>query len=295
MRYWLWMVMDWALPRLWNESLRRGIAAQHYKPDIHAQGKANRTAMSRIQVGDWLLARTRDDRDWYLGYGKVTRELYIADDSLDVPWEDQDTGESGTEPFQERLDVEWFALPFHEEIEGVYWEGVRGQFPDLRFLRGQCVAEISAKAFIALKRELDGAGAERITPTETQGESPFVSPATLWDSAEAEPQPARTAERRITVRVRDPQNRFRAKECAEWQCEVPGCRIPGILQRGTTHGYVEAHHLDPLADEGVERLSNIAVVCSWHHALLTYGPLEEAERVAEQLEGVRSAEKRKPR
>ena len=292
MRYWLWMVMDWALPRLWEQSLRRGIAAQHYKPNVHAQGAANRTAMSQVEVGDWLLARLRDDRNSFMGYGKVARGFYVADDSLDVPRKDDETGQSVLFPFQERLDVEWFALPFDEEIHGVRCEWPRRQFR-VGFQRGRCVAEITKEAFEALKSELDSAGAKRIVPIRREPESVFLAAPTLWDCAESEPRPAPVAQRRVTVRVRDPKNRLRAKERAGWRCEVPGCTIPPILQRETNRGYVEAHHLDPLADEGVEHLSNIAVVCCWHHALLTYGPLDEAERIAEQLKRVRHSEKGK--
>jgi hypothetical protein len=56
---------------------------------------------------------------------------------------------------------------------------------------------------------------------------------------------------------------------------------------------VEAHHLAPLADKGDEHPSNIAVVCAWHHALLTHGPEKEARKVARELKAVRKAEKKR--
>jgi hypothetical protein len=239
-------------------------------------GKKARTRIRRIKVGDWIVAR-REKKQFFLGYGKVVRGLYIARDSLGV----RNRFDNLVRPFQERLDIEWYALPF----PGLSWPDVFDRFADLKFPAvGVCSSEISRKAFLAVKRRLNDAGA--IYSTESL-------PPTLWDRMGEPGEPAETAVRQITVRVRDPRNRLAAKKRARWKCEVPRCRIPIFLQQDTQRAYVEAHHLDPLADEGVEHLSNIAVVCAWHHALLTHGPEKEAKKVARQLKAVRAAEKKR--
>jgi len=304
MAYWLWMVMDWALPELWDESLRRGIAAQEYPEDysIYTQYMKNVKAMRRIAAGDWIIARCRGDlgpytSDDFLGYGRVTREYYYADDadSLDIARKNEDTGQMVYYALPNRLDVEWFAFPgtCKEGWKPCRLVGVRKQFPDVKFKFALCVSEISEESFFALKESLDHAGATRIYPRFTRRGKDEIEPSTLWDDIGAEAKPARKRQSLVTVPVRDPRNRMAAKARAGWKCEVPRCRERTFLQRGTDHPYVEAHHLEPLSEKGVEHLSNIAVVCSWHHALLTHGPEKDAEKVARQLRQVRAAEPRK--
>jgi len=171
--------------------------------------------------------------------------------------------------------------------------GGRSSYSPIDFLRGTCLKEIPAGLFKKLRKRLDEAGAlpvvGKTAPIRTTGRT--VRP-TSWDElADEEPSPARQATVTVTGPVRDPRIRLAAKKRANWNCEVPKCRIPKFEQRDTGRTYVEAHHLVPLGKRGVEHLSNIAVVCAWHHALLTHGPKEDAERIADQLRDVRRAER----
>jgi hypothetical protein len=296
------MVRDWAIPHIWNECVSRQVAVQGYlleqeigrpEEEWNPNVKRNVTKMRQINVGDQLLAR-RSGKDFFLGYGRVLREIDGSKIPVEIQEKDPDTGELFADIFVKWLDVEWFALSTKYDDEwGLPWPNVRDEYPDLKFTPGLCVRKIARESFLAVKKALDQTGAIR-TPRSSVGvESAEPLPPTLWDSLDAENMPARMVERKITVRVRDPRNRLAAKKRARWKCEVPRCRIPVFLQQDTQRAYVEAHHLDPLADEGVEHLSNIAVVCAWHHALLTHGPEREAKKVARQLKAVRAAEKKR--
>jgi len=302
MRYWLFYIMDWVIRSGgWKKQADLGIAAQDYPTPDYPGADQNIPLLMEIKRGDWLVAG-RACR--FAGYGKATSDFYQGGRSLAIchpDWPDEPA------EFYERVNVKWHLVPGYgdqkdwldlhdlkdELLERSARTGRSSRWSEIYFIPGRCVKEISAQLFRKIRRRLDEKGAAPVgaRPIVRRAKRRNIVP-TYWDEL-LEEQPKRPSRRSflVTRPVRDPRNRLAAKERADWKCEVPRCSVRTFLQRDTRHPYVEAHHLEPIGKKGIEHLSNIAVVCAWHHALLTHGPEEEAQKLAGQLKAVRRAEK----
>jgi len=83
----------------------------------------------------------------------------------------------------------------------------------------------------------------------------------------------RTAKR--TVFERDPLVIAIAKVRAEFQCEVVGCPHPSF-NANDRKPYREVHHIQSLADGGVDTIDNVVCLCPSHHREAHFGESREA-------------------
>lgn len=87
-------------------------------------------------------------------------------------------------------------------------------------------------------------------------------------------RPSSRAARR-TVFERDPLVIAIAKVRAEFQCEVAGCAHPSFNGKDRKP-YCEVHHIQPLADGGVDTIDNVVCLCPSHHREAHFGESREA-------------------
>jgi HNH endonuclease/EVE domain len=80
---------------------------------------------------------------------------------------------------------------------------------------------------------------------------------------------------RRTVFERDPLVIAIAKVRAEFQCEVAGCAHPSFNGKDRKP-YREVHHIQPLADGGVDTIDNVVCLCPSHHREAHFGESREA-------------------
>ncbi|MGX7005677.1 HNH endonuclease [Caballeronia sp. KNU42] len=80
---------------------------------------------------------------------------------------------------------------------------------------------------------------------------------------------------RRTVFERDPLVIAIAKVRAGFQCEVVGCAHPSFNGRDRKP-YCEVHHIQPLADGGVDTIDNVVCLCPSHHREAHFGESREA-------------------
>jgi hypothetical protein len=84
---------------------------------------------------------------------------------------------------------------------------------------------------------------------------------------------------------RDPLVAAYARVRAAFRCEVPGCVHLGFEGKDGLP-YSEVHHIEPLAEGGVDSVSNVACICPAHHREAHHGKRAGEIRIA--LTGLRS-------
>ncbi|WP_019229015.1 winged helix-turn-helix domain-containing protein [Sedimentibacter sp. B4] len=60
------------------------------------------------------------------------------------------------------------------------------------------------------------------------------------------------------------------------QCQIEGCNFT-FVQKNQKH-YSEAHHLNPLANNGSQDEENVVILCPNHHRMMHYAIVEVSER-----------------
>ncbi len=96
-----------------------------------------------------------------------------------------------------------------------------------------------------------------------------------------------TQRRRVegTRIVRDKKLARQAKQVADYTCQICGASVEGRRE-----GFVEAHHVEPLSEGGLDRGENILVLCPNCHGHSHRGDLRvESVQTSEQAEGIRVA------
>lgn len=111
----------------------------------------------------------------------------------------------------------------------------------------------------------DSVAGSQVLPT-TQSIMPTYNEPSYPDSA-----PPGTIHTTITRRIRDTALAREVKSKHKWMCAICGMRI--LLPNGRY--YAEAHHIRPLGagHNGLDRISNIIIVCPYHHAEFDYGAI----------------------
>jgi hypothetical protein len=115
---------------------------------------------------------------------------------------------------------------------------------------------------------------EAITLAQHTYEDLILKYATQKSHLDLTDRPGSRAARRM-VFERDPLVIAIAKVRAEFQCEVAGCAHPSF--NGKDHKpYREVHHIQPLADGGVDTIDNVVCLCPSHHREAHFGQSREA-------------------
>jgi hypothetical protein len=115
---------------------------------------------------------------------------------------------------------------------------------------------------------------EAVTLAQQTYEDLILKYATQKSHLDLADRPGSRAARR-TVFERDPLVIAIAKVRAEFQCEVVGCAHPSF--NGKDHKpYREVHHIQPLADGGVDTIDNVVCLCPSHHREAHFGESREA-------------------
>lgn len=71
------------------------------------------------------------------------------------------------------------------------------------------------------------------------------------------------------------------KSCYEYTCQVSGCGF--TFRQKSGKGYAEAHHLEHLADDGLDIPENIVILCANCHRQMHYAEVELVSRDRDKL------------
>ncbi len=86
------------------------------------------------------------------------------------------------------------------------------------------------------------------------------------------PQPPNSVEVQVRRFERNPLVAALARKRAGYRCEVPECAHP-TFKAEDGHVYMEVHHIEPLAEGGIDAPENVACVCPSHHREVHHGQL----------------------
>jgi len=162
MNYWLFQIMyDW-YPESWPIMVEYGVAAQGYShvPKDNPSSKDSFNKLKQIKKGDMIVAAFTKHR--FGGYGKLLSDFYRGGPSLNIEWYDEESGESGVSDFFSRFDCEWTVIPLDRDPPFINCHQLKSAGYNIDLIPGRCVHQIDEKTFLALKRELDSAGARSV-------------------------------------------------------------------------------------------------------------------------------------
>ena len=159
MNYWLFFVAyDWGGPEFWSFMVSQDIAAQDYphKWELTTKKRVD-SKLKQMKKGDMIAAAFKGQR--FGGYGKLTSDFYRGP-SLHHEWYYEDEpNEIYVVDFEERFDCEWTVIPFDRDEPFIDCHHLKGAGYKIDLQMGFCNRQIDEKTFLALKRELDDAGA----------------------------------------------------------------------------------------------------------------------------------------
>lgn len=258
MAYWLFQVMYDQIEGLWPALIKSGLAAQHYPPGWTNESK-NLKSLKRLKQGDWVVAAFTGHR--FAGYGSLGSDFYRGGPSLKIPRDDGRDFE-----FHERADCVWTALPLGKEpFLNLHHLKAKGFKVDM--VVGLSVRETDEATFLAIKKELDRAGAVAATSISSASSPSSALGRPVDDRTVDEvEQLILTSEEAAIVLQRRGQQQVRQAALASYSNTCALCDVddPTLLV---------ASHIERWSDNPDARgdLGNVICFCLMHDALFESG------------------------
>ncbi|MGC2422759.1 MAG: HNH endonuclease [Nitrospirota bacterium] len=256
--YWLWMIMEWEFPALWDIQLQNAVAAQHYPENWRGEAR-NIKLLQMIKEGDFLIAGLGKYR--FVGYGEIKSAFGRTGPSLKFKVSDDRVLD-----FKERFDCNWTAIPRNSDppFEKIQIDGAG-------FVHGACVKQIPEEVYVKLRERLNLAGAKRILSTSVRETANSDIEGQEAEDGKDLFEGGDPKQRLVNYYEREPALRNKAIEHHGTICKVCSFDFTATYgERGK--GYIDVHHVVPISSlkkkTKVDPINHMTVLCPNCHRMI---------------------------